>query len=201
MVRKGRKENSGQLHTLEGFTAAFLILFAILFAFQSVSITPTSSSTASQQVETNNYVLADDVLAAASADGSLKEAVLNWSDSNGSFRGATGPRGEYQGRNPPGEFGEILDEAFFSQGLAYNIRVYCDGNTDGEQFVIRGTPSRHAITATETVVLYDNDTLTDTSTELWETDSHRYDSNVCPQASSDSSLYNVVEVRITVWRM
>lgn len=196
---RGRTTQSGQIHTLEGFTAAFIILFAMLFAFQSVSVTPTSSSTASQQVETNNYVLADDVMATAAESGALKDAVLDWDDDDRSYNGT--PLDRYQGRNPAGEFGDMLNELFFSQGLAYNIDIYCGGGRT-KPFVERGEPSRHAITASQSIVLHDNDTLTHPDhddTELWEADG--FQSRICPQASEDSNLYNVMEVEITVWRM
>jgi len=62
MVKPESRNDKAQAHTLEGFVAGVIVLLALVIAIQSVSVTPTSSSTASQEVETRQYYLADDVL-------------------------------------------------------------------------------------------------------------------------------------------
>lgn len=204
-------DNKGQLHTLEGFTAAFMILLAMFFAFQSVSITPTSSSTASQEVETQNYVLADDVLAALAENGTLKEAILKWDADGREFEGS--PSGDhndaryYLGTSPPEPLGDILQETLLDRGIAYNIDLACDRTDDNSrvrEFVDFGEPSKHAVTATQRVILYEDDELREEDGSLKDerlVDEDGSPQYFCENVSEDSDLYNVVEVRITAWRM
>jgi len=223
--RKKTTTDKGQAHTLEGFAAGIIVLLALVVAIQSVSVTPTSSSTASQAVETRQYYLADDVLSSTAASGDLKDALLEWNDTKASFDddlndSEVGLRGQtYQGSNPENEFGDALERAFLSEGVAYNVDITCldpSGGMSEKRFINNGNPSKHASTATQTIVLHQNDTLThdaNPDTELWETE--RFGivcENLTPRpgddpddfeysGSADSGIYNVVGVRITVWRM
>lgn len=193
-------QSRGQLHTLEGFTALVIILTAILFSLQAVSVTPTASSTASQVVETKNVIHTDDLLAASAADGSLEEAILNFSEGDATY--AESNFSFYEGADPPGEFGDVLDQRFSQRGIVYNLEIFCEGNEDGKTLVDKGGPSSNAVSASHYIILHDDDTLThndNPNTKL--ENAGRFQSNVCPQTSSGSSLYNVVEVRITAWRM
>lgn len=225
-MRERKTLNRGQIHTLEGFAAAFIILGALLVAFQSVSVTPTSSSTASQQVETQNYVLADDWLSAAEESGALEEALLYWRHSDDGV-----PRFDEDGRDinpgsrgnqtytntvPDNTLGLMLERTFLQNGIAYNIELRCESPDDSEpethDWMDAGQPSNHASTATQMVVLHQNDTLTHPESddrELWETNVY---SDICPNLAegdedsdylehTDSDVYNVMEVRLTVWRM
>lgn len=191
-------DDGAQIHTLEGFAAAFLIMGAIMFAFQSVSITPTSSSTASQAVETQNFKLTDDALAAAAASGDLQDGLLNWSDSNRRYEGAERHR-YYEGAPGPGNLGEMLNETFLSRGIAYNLEIRCDGQESGRTWVTYGDPSKHAVTSTQKVILHDDDNLTSSDDHLTLDDTNW--GIYCDNVDPDSDIYNVVEVKITVWRM
>jgi hypothetical protein len=69
--------------------------------------------------------------------------------------------------------------------------------------VYRGQPAEGAVTASYTVTLYDNQTLTSGKTgtaELWEygTDPNSEAYYPIPNAV-EGPVYNVVEVRLTVW--
>jgi len=200
VVRDG-EPTAAQIHTLESFAAVFIIVLSMLFAVQSVAITPTSSSTASQEVELQNYKTADDVLAQANANGTLREAVLDWNQSDG-FDGSSGDSRHVRGGNPDNRFGEELGAVFEERGLAYNVVLRCseENGTKTVRYVRQGTPSKHASTARQTVVLYDEDELNG-STELEEEGASQYRSRVCPDISEETALHNVMEVEVTVWRM
>ncbi|MFW5929254.1 MAG: DUF7288 family protein [Halobacteriota archaeon] len=207
-----RDEDRGQIHTIEGFTAAFIIIAAALYGVQSVAITPTSSSTASQEVELNNYKLADDVLATTNANGELKEALLNWSASDEEFRGSIRDDDYYKGTDPgdfdyggsvPGDLGDTLNETLTQRGLAYNIELTC-ADTGGTQMLAEnGDPSNHASTATTVVSLYDHDEVHSTSGDvtLAEVESDPDLEFYCERIDDDSTIHSAVEVKITIWRM
>jgi hypothetical protein len=69
-----------------------------------------------------------------------------------------------------------------------------------------GPPAAEAVTASQRVTLYDNETLTApgaTDRELWEYDTDPSNGErgfyPIPDAAPNSPIYNVVEVRVTVW--
>lgn len=215
----------GQVHTIEGFTAGFIILVAALYGVQAVAITPTSSSTASQEVELNQYKLADDVISTSNSNGELKEALLNWSASDnhtvedGEFRGSLAETNYYGGtaEGPfmfgapiPGDFGETLNQTFTQRGLVYNVEIECARDSGGSQtYIDNGDPSLHSVTASTRVALHEHDTVYDnesdnvTLAEVETADDTEMEF-YCDRMGSngdDTSLYNVVEVRLTIWRM
>lgn len=195
---KGTRDDGGQVHTLEGFTAGFLVLFAILFSLQAIAITPTSSSTASQEVELHNYEMVDDVLSQSKATGELRDAVLNWQNTSVGFKNSTKGLDYYAGRGSVdrmGEFGDtlqILDE----RGIAYNVYIRCDGRRI--DFVKNGQESLHAVSATVTMNLYDDE---ETAGGVRLENADYLGEGACGDVSPNSDLYNVVEVKITAWRM
>jgi len=206
---RGSRDKEGQVYTLEGFAAAFIIVLALIFSLQAIGITPTSSSTASQAIELHNYRMVDDTLSQSEANGELKGALLYWNETRGEFGESLEVRGHYSGRlgntvpnndstendAGTGNLNETL-QSLHRRGIAHNIILSCDGGT--ERFVYNGQPSENAVTASVTVQLYDQDNVTLTGggeEKLSEID------YVCDDVHEDSDLYNVVEVKIIAWRM
>ena len=73
--------------------------------------------------------------------------------------------------------------------------------------VYRGPPAPDAVSVSRTCALFDNSTLdqdvNDDDRQLWEYDTDPSDGDdgyfPIPDAAPNSPLYNVVEVRLTVW--
>lgn len=191
-----REKLRAQMHTLEGVAAALLVIMASFYATQSITITPTSSSTASKEAESQIRQTAEDLLAQAWANGDLKDAVLNWSTTGNEFNG-TGTSVYYRGEEPPGDFGESLDALFGDEGVAYNIDLrYKQFNNTGvntQTFLDNGEPTDNAVTARQMVVIHEDDVLGDGT----EVNGSNYPVD---NIGRNKGLYNVVEVRLTVWR-
>lgn len=200
-------ETRAQVYTLEGFAAAFIIVLALIFSLQAIGITPTSSSTASQAIELHNYRMTDDVLSQSKANGELKAALLYWNGTRGEFGESLVERGHYAGRlgntvpdatendAGTGNLNETL-QSLHRRGIAHNIHLFCDG--DRHRFVYNGQPSENSVTASVTVQMYDQDNVTLTGGGEKKLSNVDY---VCDDVHGDTDLYNVVEVRITAWRM
>ena len=193
----------GQIYTLEAVIAAVLLVSSLVFALQVTAVTPLSASTSNQHIENQQRASASGVLTAAQEAGALKDAVLFWNDSDSAkrYHGA-GRREYYTSDYPPNEFGNITERAFAGRGLAVNIRIYPYANsTDTTRLVYRGEPSDNAVSASRTVTIYDDDNLTaPPSNQTTVTDADNFDEAV-PGDSSGNSVYNVVRVEVTVWRM
>lgn len=187
-------ETKAQLHTLEGLAASILVVLGLVFASQAVAVTSTSSTTSSEDVEAQYDQLAQDLLTQAKSSGALRDAVLNWNDERRRFSASQGQY-YYQGESPPGEFGRLLDRAVMGNNLAYNVElVYQSGDSSATvPLVDNGEPSTNSVTASEVIVLNENDRLPD-GTMLVDSTTYPMDN------MENEAMYNIVNVRLTIWR-
>lgn len=209
------KDTLGQAFTLEAVFAGVLMLSAAVFALNVTAITPLTSSTSSQQVQNQQAALADGFLSSQQENGTLKDAVLYWEPSSISTRAGswhnkseTSPGEGYTQRsqfNRSGfPFGQQLTQTFLSQASATNVQLVYEpqGADDDSHYLVElGTPSADAVTVERTIVLYDSDRLRNpdgsvSSTELGDLNESRF---YAPNL--DGPIYNVVTVRVTVWRI
>ncbi|PSQ17875.1 hypothetical protein BRD02_02530 [Halobacteriales archaeon QS_8_69_73] len=191
----------GQIYTLEAVIAAVLLMSSLVFALQVTAVTPLSASTSNQHIENQQRASASGVLTAAEEAGALKDAVLFWNDSAEQYHDAAGRREYYTSDYPPNEFGNITERAFAGRGLAVNVRIYPYANsTDTTRLVYRGEPSDNAVSASRTVTIYDDDELTAPGATTTAAGAGSFDEAV-PEDSTGNSVYNVVRVEVTVWRM
>ncbi|WP_331232907.1 DUF7288 family protein [Natronorarus salvus] len=201
--------NRGQVHTLEAFVAALLLVGGLIFATQATAVTPLSASTSNQHIENQQRAVATDLLAVTHEDGSLEEALLFWNDTEDGFA-YTGENRQFYTDDPPEEYAhplaDPLSEAFGGTQVAYNIDLIYQNsedpaNTSEQELVEMGSPSDNAVVASRTVVLFDGNGVSagdNEGTALSELEDGEF---YAPNVDEDGELYNVVEVRITVWRM
>lgn len=200
----------GQAHTLEAFVAGLLVLSGVTFALGTTAVTPLSASTSNQHVGNQERAAATGVLEATGADGSLEDAAVYWnatpdSGGNGEFYGANNSDGQGYASAPPNAFGRVLEETFSDRRAAFNVVVVSfdrNGSRTRTSMVRMGVPSDDAVTASRQVVLYDDTTFSspesgNVSAAASDPNRRFYASDVDP----GNRLFNVVEVRITVWRI
>jgi len=202
----------GRAYTLEAVIAVIVILTAVLFALQAVFITPTTSGAVDPGVRDEVRQQASDILvvSAQNATFSLSDQVRYWDQSSRTFVGGRNARVGYGSTQPPGMFGVLLNRTFSQRNRLYNVELRYRGRnatrtSDTVPLVYRGTPGEGSVAATTTVTLYDNQTLTGpraSSAELWEYDTNATDNDdgyyPIPNAV-EGPVYNVVEIRVTVW--
>lgn len=192
----------GQAYTLESIVAALLIISSLIFALQVTAVTPLSASTSSQHIENQQRASAAGALTAAAETGNLKESISTI-DSEGRYYGEASD-GAYVSTYPDDEFGDILDRTFGGRGLAVDIAVrYQDGNTSWSsvQMVDRGAPSDNAVTATRSVTLYDDDPIYNETHDVNGTWGGDDPFAIGDDVHTDSDVYTVVVIEVTVWRM
>jgi hypothetical protein len=199
----------GQAFTLEGFVAAAVVLTAVLLALQTV-VAPADSGTASRDDSIRTQ--AEDILRTqASTEGQdLSHAVRYWDPLNRTFIGAQDRTSGYGNQSlPPELFGRAFERTFSARGLTYNIvLVYHQPGTAPrrtEPLLYQGTPGADAVTARHTVTLYDNMRLTGVRSgprplSGYDTNATDDDDGFYPIPDAGAgSVYNVVEVRVTIW--
>jgi len=215
----------GQAHTLEAVAGAVLLLAGVVFALQSSVVTPLTASTASQHIENQQSAVAEGLLEAAKDNGTLQQAVLYYNNSStcpeGGFHNTTCPNGggvPYANGGPPLRFGDSLNETFLDRGIAFNVNVnYVGANGDvrTEQMVYVGRPSDNAVTVRRSFTLFDDDRIylpNGSKSQMTLNETKRVDScaaangDTCrqfyaPDAAPNSTVYNVIQVEVIVWRM
>lgn len=206
-----RGADRGQAFTLEGFIGAIVVLTAVLFALQAVVITPTSGGTIDRSAQAQIEQEVKDTLLVAENDDNLSRLVRYYNDSADEWQNAsTGGETPYNNTRfrAQSNFGEILDEHFVEQrGSSFNVEyVYLldkDGNRSSIDVVkMGGGRTDSAVSASYTVTLYDEQTLTvegddgpkEGSTKLEDASNYPI-----PNVDPAHPVYNVVEVRVTVW--
>lgn len=201
----------GQAYTLEAIVAAIIIVSALLFALQVTAVTPLSASTSNQHIENQQQSVAAGALAAASetsvdVDGTemsaLKEAVLYCdvdTDAPGFYDADVPP--VYTNRNPSHAFGRILNRSF-GTGIALNVELHPEGGGDSVPMVEHGNPSDNAVTASRTVMVYDDDPVSSPGSISTVGDLEHENCIPVPEDDTASGpVYSVVRVEVTVWRM
>lgn len=208
-------DDRAQAYALEGLLAAMLLFTALIFSMQSVILTPTTAGTVDQDVKGQVRAEAHDNLVIASERDELRDLALNWDNESGKFAHAYDDQVGYNWdppctRGPSSasprceSFGERLNATFTSRGFTYNLFVDYRSQSDVQQtntttVVERGEPSSNAVTATYTVVLYDDMTLT-SSTADGDRSLVELDDDEFYAGDVDSGpIYNVLEVRLVVW--
>lgn len=208
VINKSANSNRGQVHTVEAVAAAVLILTGVVFAQSVTAVTPMTASTASQHSENQQGELAKGFATIMNDDNTLKKTLLYWNNSDIEYHNTQDGAIYYIVNTPNSEFGQAADREFIDKGLGLRIdlRYYEEDGGDLERkripYMDFGTSSNHAFTTTETVALYDSDTLVNadgsrSSIELEDGSSTFFMDDIDP----DSELYNIVEVRITIWRI
>lgn len=216
---RGERGETGQMHTLEGLSAAMILIIAAFYASQAIAIAPTSSSTASKAAEAELQRLGEDVLAQAYSNGDLREALLYWNDSKNKFKDAENAR--YYTGNVTDDiaFGQTLNSTFDERGIAYNIeihylpvteRLYNDSNnatienTPNTRYLVNGEPTDNAVVASQKIVLRHEDLVDGGPMTLNETSTYPISGFVNETAPTTTlyreHMYNVVEVRMIIWR-
>ncbi len=198
----GGGDDRGQSYTLESIAAGVVVLSAVIFAIQATAVTPLSVSTASQHVENQQREVADSLLAQAARNGTLRSAVLYWNPDNRTFVNATAEG--YLGRPPDNAFGNQLQRVFADSEVAVNVYVGYDtpNGLKRRTMVYQGTPSDNAVSASQSVVLMDEDALRGPyGGRTLNGTGPTADAFYAPDVAPNGSVYNVVEVRIVAWRI
>ncbi|UTF54063.1 DUF7288 family protein [Natronosalvus rutilus] len=205
-----RTTDRGQAYTLEGFIAAFILLIAVLFAVQSVVITPSSGGAVDRTAQAQQQQQVQDALIVAQQENDLSRMLRNVELDGDDFEEfhnqSSGVQGVYSTATFANEstLGAILNQ-HLDAGQSYNVEVHYqergdeaeDQNQNPIMLVNQGPPSSTAVTASYTVVLHANQPITSdedgTLGDIGEADGYISD------LEKDSGLYNVVEVRVIVW--
>jgi hypothetical protein len=199
------------MQTVEGITAAIILLSVLALVVQATSVTPLTSSFTNQHVKVELQNMGQDVLTTldethsnpndANSTTLLEDSVLYWMKgydddwyawNNTTYISLTDPINKSQLNTP---LGSSLSYLLTQYGIANNVEVgYSDttGHVRTTKMIWNVDPSQNSVTVTRIVVLHDG------NTEVPDD----YDGNyILPDISPDTSLHNIAEIRLTMWVM
>lgn len=194
-------DTSAQMHTLEAVIASIIMVGIIVFTIQATSLTPLTSSTANAHIEAQLQTMGQDMLSALSysaygEDSQLKEDILNWDGKEYVWNGST-----YQMLDSENvilqnsSLGDVLLMVAVPRGIAHNVHfgwIDDNGVLRERRYIYNGEPSDNAVMISKKVLLSDND-VNDTS--------GFYANTSIPDSDVVSDFYNIVDVKMTLWRM
>ena len=196
-------DNRGQALSLEGIIAGIILLAAVGFALQVTAVTPLSPSTSSQHVENQLQSTGEGMLDSTAQNGALEEAVLSWDPDAEEFHG-TDMAPFHRGSPPENDFGDALRRTFGDRGVAYNVFIHYQTDSDGvetQRLVEQGEPSDHAISATRSIVLSENDRLVREDGTRGERLGDVGGDFYAPPISEGTNTYNILHVEVVAWRI
>ncbi len=192
-------DEKAQMHTLEGVVAATIMLLVIVYAIDATSMTPLTSSTINVHVEAELQTTGQDILSALDysepgSNSKLKNDVLTWDGNQYIWNGTQYLQSGNPAKNLTNNLTVILNTTLANQGIAHNVDiVYIDNTTfypsNPVSMIYNGNPSDNAVTVYRKIVLYNNDLNILNPT------------NPINDIDLSTDLYNIVEVRLTLWRM
>ncbi|MEY7847866.1 hypothetical protein AB7C87_01500 [Natrarchaeobius sp. A-rgal3] len=199
----------GQMYTLEGFAAAAIVLFALLFAMQSVVIAPGTGGAVDRTAQAQHQQQLQDglVVSAHAEEGNLSSMVLYWAQ-NGYLENE-----HFEDENESGEYPfaltEVLEEEFSGSGIGddYTIEfVYQNESVRNQTYVKEDTYTSDdpgAVTASYIVTIHEDQNMTTIENgTVVDTEHNVTESEILLEADPDTDtepIHNVVEVRVTSW--
>jgi len=189
-------DDKAQIHTLEGVAAATIMLLVIVYAIDATSMTPLTSSTANVHVETELQVLGQDILGALDYaepgyNSNLKNDVLEWNGKEYIWNGMKymeKGNASYPQNNLTNNLTNILTSTLITQGIAHSVEITYLKNNGNSLFTLRmiynGNPSDNAVIVSRKIVLHDSDKPI-----------------IFPDIDPSTDLYNIVDVKLILWRM
>lgn len=181
------KKEEAQMYTIEGLTVAMLMLITVIFAIKAAPLTPLTTSASHQNVEAQLEMMGQDLINVLdygpSGDSDLKIAVIKWTGSQ--FRGQRDTINPTEVNN----IANVLQEVLGNNGIAYDLEVsyQTDSGIITEAVLWNGLPSDNAVTVSRKIVLHDDDNVV-ADTKIIDMD-------------PTTEFYNIVDVRLTLWRM
>ena len=193
-------DEKGQMHTLEGVAAATIMLLVIVYAIDATSMTPLTSSTANVHVETELQVLGQDILGALDYaepgyNSKLKNDVLGWDGKqyiwNGTKYLEKGIASDPQ-KNLTNNLTNNFKYTLIPQGIAHSVELtFLTNNGTSlltQKMIYNGNPSDNAMIVSRKIVLHNSDNPNNNNLLLTDID-------------PSTDLYNIVDVKLILWRM
>ncbi len=191
-------DEKAQLHTLEGVAAATILLLVIIYAIDATSMTPLTSSTSNVHVESELRALGQDILntmdyTEPGYNSNLKNDIITWNGNEYIWSGSGYLMKDNSAFNLTNNLTVTLNNTLIKQGIAHNVELtYIENSTllpNNRNMIYNGDPSTSAVIVSRKIVLQDAEVPTDANNPI-------YGKDIDPS----TGLFNIVEVKLVLWR-
>ncbi len=194
------KNTGAQLNTLEGIIAATLMIGVLIFAVQATSLTPLTSSTANAHVEAQLSAAGQDIITALDhssykQDSNLKKNILAWNGNEYVWNSTQYISITNASETLEGPVKDMLEFVVVENGIAHNIEYTfsnLDGGTLTVPYIYNGDPSDNAIIVSRKVLI--------SNTDLTNATTFKINTGI-PDVDITTDYYNIIDVKLTLWRM
>jgi hypothetical protein len=201
-------DEKAQLHTLEGVAAATLLLLVIIYAIDATSMTPLTASTSSIHSENELTMLGQDILntldySDPGYSSNLKNDILSWDGREYIWNGSGYIAKD--GNDPPlsNNLTGILNATLIKRGISHNVMLtYLDNSTHlpiTRNMIYDGDPSNNAVIVSRKIVLRDTGYSIGGNGD--DNDGEENPNNPILDIDPSTNLYNIVDVKLVLWRM
>jgi hypothetical protein len=201
LLFRPEREEVAQMHTLEAIMASLIMVAIIVYTVQATSLTPLTSSTANAHIEAQLQTMGQDMLNALSyspygQDSALKTDIINWDGEQYVWNGTV-----YKTIRKPthdlnqSSLAETLEFIAVKRGIAHNVYfgwINEEGVSVSRRYIYNGDPSNNAVVISKRVQLSDAD-VGNTTEFVTHTG--------IPDADNSTEFYNIVDVKMMLWRM
>ncbi|WMW21555.1 hypothetical protein RE476_09160 [Methanolobus mangrovi] len=193
-----KTDSCAQLHTLEALMALIIITGIIIFTVQATSLTPLTSSTANAHIEAQLQTLAQDMLTVldhsqSGHNSSLKEDILNWDGDEYAWN-STAYHSELNNTLTSSST-EILKSVIVPKGIAHNVEFAVINDAGAVMtlpYIYNGEPSDNAVTVSRRILLSNSDISNSSQFQSY---------TGIADADTSTDFYNLIDVKMTLWRM
>lgn len=163
MDRHTGDETRAQAFTLEGFVSAIVILTAVLFALQTVVITPSTGGSVDRAAMAQDEQEVRDIVIVAGEKGNLSDLVRHWEGIEWAGDDAAGPAAYNTSQfRELSHFGKVLDEQVVNaSGKSYNVDFIGEDGTSVPIVRMGGGASDSVVTASYMVPIHEEQNLTE----------------------------------------
>jgi hypothetical protein len=171
----------------------------IIFAVQATSLTPLTSSTANAHIESQLQTLAQDMLTVLDYsqyghNSSLKEDILSWNGDAYSWN-STAYHSQLGNTLTSSSTTDILESVIVPKGIAHNVEFAIINDAGAVMtlpYIYNGDPSDNAVIVSRRILLSNSDI---SNTTIFQSNTGIAD------ADASTDFYNLIDVKMTLWRM
>lgn len=195
-----KKDEQGQMHTLEAIMAATVMIAVLVFAVQATALTPLTSSTANAHIESQIHTIGQDMLTVLDhsvygTNSELKDQIIDWNGDEYVWNATSYRSRKNSSDILTGPLTEMLELVVIENGIAHNIEFTFNTETGSSQtmsFIYNGDPSDNAVIISRKVLISNTDIE----------DAIIFVSNTgIPDVDDSTDYYNIIDVKLTMWRM
>jgi hypothetical protein len=204
-MRKFRRSDKGQMYTIEGVMAALIMMLVLVLVVKGTAITPLSSSSTNEHVQVELADMGSDLLTSLdynvvnpAGDSPLKYSILSWNGDQFVWNSTCYKDASNDiiiMNESTNDLAHALNYTFNRYGIAYDVEIiYLDNNgaAIAKSMIWNGNPSDNSVSVSKIIALHNSDS---------NLAPNFFINTGIPDLDNSTDFYNLLNIRLTLWRM